>query len=191
MAKSKYFHVKHNTTGAEKLVKAARPALAIQAVSGGKGSIRPAGDEEIHQYLVPGGSLHDKSCPEGEGKLFFVHSDPLVLIRAKNAAAAFQLLNDGAYSVETATQDALVRLITAGVAIIDADVDNQKAANETNASSSTDGAGTDGTDGTDATEGASLAAKQIADTDTPSADSPATTGIEADPDASEQKDQAA
>src|SRR5690606_5222272 len=97
MAKSKYFHVKHNTTGAEKLVKAARQSLAIQAVTGGKGSLRPAADEEIHQHLITGGTLHEKSCPEGEGKLFFLHADTPVLIRAKNATTAFQLLNDGSY----------------------------------------------------------------------------------------------
>lgn len=185
MAKSKYFHVKHNTTGAEKLVKAARQSLAIQAVTGGKGSLRPAADEEIHQHLITGGTLHEKSCPEGEGKLFFLHADTPVLIRAKNATTAFQLLNDGSYSVEIAKQDALVRLITAGVTIIDADAEagSQKTSSDADTKSGPDNS----TDATTATvEGAAPAANEELDAETKADADSESAGPEASNESGEQ-----
>lgn len=119
MAKAKYFHVTETTSGKEHLVKAPRKSLVLQLVTGGRAGVKPASDEDITNHLTSGGTLHEKSKPEGEGKLFLVAGDRPSLVRAKNAGEAFSLVNDGTYEVQPASQDALVRLLSAGLKIVE------------------------------------------------------------------------
>lgn len=115
MANSKYFHVRHLVAGTDFIAKAPKATLALVAIAGTSEAVKPATDDQIATHFAGGGTLHDKSLAEGEGKLFFVATTPSVLIRAKNEADAFSRLNDGVYSAEPASQDTLVRLLTNGV----------------------------------------------------------------------------
>lgn len=119
MAKAKYFHVTETTSGKEHLVKAPRKSLVLQLVTGGRAGVKPASDEDITNHLTSGGALHEKSKPEGEGKLFLVAGERPSLVRAKNAGEAFSLVNDGTYEVQPASQDALVRLLSAGLKVVE------------------------------------------------------------------------
>jgi len=119
MANFKYFHVRHLIANTDFLARAPKAAQALIAIAGSADSVKPATDDQIASHLTSGGALHEKSVAEGEGKLFFVATTPSALIRAKNEADAFSRLNDGVYSVEPASQDTLVRLLTGGIKPVD------------------------------------------------------------------------
>ena len=124
MANPKYFHVRNVPQDKDYLVRALKPEQAVAAIDTAPAPQRPATDDEIAAYFANDGHLHEKSCEEGQGKYFLVQTTPdpeaVVLVRAKNAAAAVSAANEGVYTVEPASQDVLVRLLTTGAPKIDA-----------------------------------------------------------------------
>lgn len=123
MANHKYFHLKHKTTGADHLVKAPKPALALLAIAGAAtGAVRAATDDEIRDHFIQGGGLSDRSrSEEGKGRYFFVNEagQSTHLVRARSEDEAFAAVHEPLYTIEAASQDVLVRLLTASVKPVD------------------------------------------------------------------------
>lgn len=106
MANQKYFLVTHQVTQHETLVGAPKDSLAIAAVAGDAADVRPATDDDIVKFA---GQLHPRSVEPGAGK-YFVLGDQI--IRAKNPATAFALVNQDTYTAKVLNQDELVQAMT-------------------------------------------------------------------------------
>lgn len=108
MASQKYFLVTHRVDGVETLVRAPKDSLAVAAVAGDAAGVRQATDDDIATFA---GKLHDKSIAPGSGRYFVVGDS---IIRAKNAAAAYALVNEDAYEAKHLNQDELVEQLQKG-----------------------------------------------------------------------------
>lgn len=118
MANPKYFIVKKDAT--ETLVKTTSASLASAAVLAAAGAPTLASNDAIHAHFQTGGELHPRSIEEGKGKMWLVPTDAgTALIRAKNAPDALTLVHGDNMETKVATQDDLVRVLTARGKVID------------------------------------------------------------------------
>lgn len=102
MATQKYFLVTHTGTLQETLVRAPRDTLAISVVAGDAAAVRQATDDDIAKFE---GKLHARSVELGSGKYFVVGDQ---IIRAKNPATAYALVNQDTFTAKLLNQDELV-----------------------------------------------------------------------------------
>lgn len=118
MATPKYFVVTKSET--ESLVKTTTAALATAAVLASSGTPILADHDAIRAHFAVGGELHPASIEEGKGKIWLVPTEAgNALVRAKNAADATTLVHGRDVTVRVASQDDLVRLLTARVVPIE------------------------------------------------------------------------
>ena len=116
MAVFKYFSVTNEKTNDVHLVRAPKESLAIAVIAGGVDAIRLASHDDISAHYANGGTLHEKSCEKGIGKLFVKAVETgNILIRAKSQADAFSQLSDGVHTAKLADQETLVAMLQSGI----------------------------------------------------------------------------
>jgi len=109
MASFKYFLVTRLADSVKELVRAPKDSLAIATVAGDASAVRLATDDDIANNA---GKLHPKSIEAGSGRYFIVDGQ---IVRAKNPANAFALVNGDAYEAKLLNQDELVEQLNQGL----------------------------------------------------------------------------
>lgn len=125
MAKEKIFHLQRKSDGTDHLVRTSKESAALAAIAGNKWKARVASPDDIYAHFNAGRKLHPASAPEEKGNRFVILepandsvAEP-VLIRAKNTGAALSLLTEGDVTCRVVDDETLVRLLGAGLQVID------------------------------------------------------------------------
>lgn len=158
MAENKYFLVTDKTNQAQTVAGAPNKGIAITLAAGSEGGFKVATNHEVAIFFTPDANgdkkqIHAASTPAGK---YFIsgESDAPILIRAKNAGAAFAAVNADRYEIELLKTDKLVDLLSAGVKQVRYQAPEPKTVTDgANGPDVDDNAGASGTnDGADSTD---------------------------------------